>query len=125
MKLYRNTNGQWFGTQADAKAAGADWQMVNVPTDKPNLLQWLNMGAPFEHDLCDAEHQQDQPMRWQIERDADGGAHMTPAKQSNITKPHAWQTIRECAEKADLKDLGVALAVLMNRLDEAADNVRH
>ena len=118
MKLYRNTNGQWFGTQADAKAAGADWQMVNVPTDKPNLLQWLNMGAPFEHDLCDAEEKisshllKSEPLPVTV-------------KTSNITKPHAWQTIRECAEQADLKDLGVALAVLMNRLEDVADNVRH
>ena len=125
MKLYRNKKGQWFGTQAEAKASRYPWTCVNVPTDKPNLLQWLNMGAPFEHDLCDAERAKDQPMRWQIERDADGGAHMVPAQQSNITKPHAWQTIRECAEQADLKDLGVALAVLMDRLDAAADNVRH
>jgi hypothetical protein len=30
-------------------------------------------------------------------------------------------TIRECAEKAALKDLSVALAVYMNRVDEALD----
>lgn len=34
-------------------------------------------------------------------------------------KPHAWTTIRECAENADLKDLSVAMAVFMNRYEEA------
>jgi hypothetical protein len=33
-------------------------------------------------------------------------------------RPHPWTTIRECAEKASLKDLTVALAVYMNRIDE-------
>lgn len=119
MKLYTQ-NGRWVGTQAEAKREFGEVTLVDVPTDKQALLAWLN-----KHNVGGAERAQDQPMRLKIERDADGGAHMVPAQQSNITKPHAWQTIRECAEKADLKDLGVALAVLMDRLDAAADNVRH
>ena len=107
MKLYTQ-NGRWVGTQADAKREFGEVTLVDVPTDKQALLDWLN------------EHQV-------------GGsgaithttAAATPVYQSNLTKPHAWQTIRECAEQADLKDLGVALAVLMNRLEDAADNVRH
>jgi len=119
MKLYTQ-NGRWVGTQAEAKREFGEVNLVDVPTDKQALLDWLN-----EHNVGGSGCAPDQPMRWKIERDADGGAHMSPAPQGNITKPHAWQTIRECAEQADLKDLGVALAVLMNRLDEAADNVRH
>lgn len=50
MKLYRiNTTAgpRWFGTQADAKAGtkelgGGSYEQVEVPTDKPNLLIWLN-----------------------------------------------------------------------------------
>ena len=34
-------------------------------------------------------------------------------------KPHAWTTIRECAESASLKDLSVAMAVFMNRYEDA------
>jgi hypothetical protein len=37
-------------------------------------------------------------------------------------RPHAWVTIRECAEKASLKDLGHALAIYMNRVDELLDD---
>ena len=44
MKLYKNSNGVWAGTQADArKYCGKDYSTVDVPTDKPNLLGFLNL----------------------------------------------------------------------------------
>ena len=44
MKLYKNSEGVWAGTQADArKMCGKDYQTVDVPVDKPNLLQFLNL----------------------------------------------------------------------------------
>ena len=44
MKLYKNSNGVWAGTQADArKYCGKDYQTVDVPTDKPSLLGFLNL----------------------------------------------------------------------------------
>ena len=43
MRLYKNSNGVWAGTQADArKMCGKDYQTVDVPTDKPSLLRFLN-----------------------------------------------------------------------------------
>ena len=43
MRLYKNSNGVWAGTQADArKYCGKDYQTVDVPTDKPSLLMFLN-----------------------------------------------------------------------------------
>ena len=43
MKLYKNSNGVWAGTQADArKMCGKDYQTVDVPVDKPSLLRFLN-----------------------------------------------------------------------------------
>lgn len=43
MRLYTNNQGSWVGTQADAKREfGKDWQEVDVPTDKSNLLAFLN-----------------------------------------------------------------------------------
>lgn len=44
MKLYRSKGSIWTGTQADAKAAqgGNDYESIEVPTDKPSLLTWLN-----------------------------------------------------------------------------------
>ena len=43
MRLYKNSNGVWAGTQADArKYCGKDYSTVDVPTDKPSLLMFLN-----------------------------------------------------------------------------------
>jgi hypothetical protein len=104
MKLYTNAKGQWVGTQAEAKTIGAE--MTDVPTDKPSLLAWLNnkteaanaLGLPVE------------PMPAAVVTE-----RVTTHPQG---RPHPWTTIRECAEKASLKDLTVALAVYMNRIDE-------
>jgi hypothetical protein len=53
MRLYATSNGQWFGTQTEAARAvrelldsgeiGAHWLLVDVPTDKPGLLAYLNV----------------------------------------------------------------------------------
>ena len=44
MKLYKNSNGAWAGTQADArKYLGLGWWTVDVPVDKAGLLQFLNV----------------------------------------------------------------------------------
>ena len=46
MKLYRNSNGVWAGTQADArKMCGKDYMSVDVPVDKPSLLRFLNANS--------------------------------------------------------------------------------
>lgn len=48
MRLYKTDMGGWAGTQADArKLALSDgseglWKQVEVPTDKPGLLAFLN-----------------------------------------------------------------------------------
>ena len=44
MKLYKNSNGVWAGTQADArKMCGKTYSTVDVPVDKAGLLQFLNL----------------------------------------------------------------------------------
>jgi len=44
MRLYQNSKGQWFGTQADARRnSPRDWREVEVPTSKQELLNWLNL----------------------------------------------------------------------------------
>ena len=37
MRLYMNKQGEWVGTQAEAKKISAS--MVDVPVDKPKLLK--------------------------------------------------------------------------------------
>ncbi len=41
MNLYLSNGRAWTGTQKDAKDAGP-FVAVDVPTDKPGLLRWLN-----------------------------------------------------------------------------------
>jgi hypothetical protein len=106
MKLYTNNQGQWVGTQDEARRQfGKDFAMVEVPTSKEALMKWLNKCM-----VVSQAHQQ---------AAVASGAQTVPT--STLMKPHAWQTIKECAEKAPLKDLGVALAVAMNRLAEGAE----
>lgn len=102
MRLYTNMKAEWFGTQADAKAAGVEWWEVNVPVDKPNLLKFLS-GQSFGEPSPEAP------------------TEIPVAHQSTAMKPHPWQSVRHMAESASLKDLGVVLAVIMNRMDELAD----
>ena len=55
MKLYRNSNGVWAGTQADArKYCGKDYRTVDVPTDKTNLLEFLNINKVGDYNINDS-----------------------------------------------------------------------
>jgi hypothetical protein len=54
MKLYETRTGEIVGTQAEAKASGRGWQQVEVPTDKPGLIAYLNNNR---HIPCDLPHE--------------------------------------------------------------------
>lgn len=101
MRLYMNKQGEWVGTQAEAKKIGAN--MVEVPTDKPNLLKWLNT------------------FTGKIDEAAQEVIKNKPKPGGVTQKAHAWDTIRECAEKATINDMTVALAVYMDRVLNIAD----
>jgi len=138
MKLYTNNQGEWAGTQADArKRFKNDMRIIEVPTDKPSLLAFLNenqvgsfdaLGSkPADNQLSDMmggnplDSFPDAPLKFKMSYGPDGDVRLS--RQNPDSHPHRWDTIRECAEKASFKDLGVALAVLMNRLDEVADQI--
>ena len=101
MRLYMNKQGEWVGTQAEAKKIGAN--MVEVPTDKPNLLKWLNTFTS------------------KIDEAAEEVIENKPKPSGVTLKAHRWDTIRECAEKAPINDMTVALAVYMDRVLDIAD----
>ena len=101
MRLYMNKQGEWVGTQAEAKKIGAN--MVEVPTDKPNLLKWLNT------------------FTGKIDEAAKEVIDNKPKPSGVTLKAHRWDTIRECAEKATIDDMTVALAVYMDRVLDIAD----
>ena len=60
MRLYKNSDGVWAGTQADArKMCGKGYTEVDVPTDKPSLLKFLNLnqvGSLTSNDKPDVGH---------------------------------------------------------------------
>jgi len=115
MRLYTNKKAEWFGTQADAKAAGVEWWEVNVPTDKPSLIRFLNgmsaCAGAIEVLRSDAQ-------RVSVDLTSDTPTTAPVVHESTLTKPHPWQTIKECAERAPLRDFPVAIAVYQNRIDE-------
>lgn len=42
MKSYRDSTGKFHRTQADAKASGHPWELVDIPTDHAGLIAWVN-----------------------------------------------------------------------------------
>jgi len=124
MKLYTNNQGEWAGTQADArKRFKNDMRIIEVPTDKPSLLAFLNENQVGSFDALGGKPNNDQLSNMMGGNPLDSFPDVRLTRHNPDSHPHRWATIRECAEKASFKDLGVALAVLMNRLDEVADQV--
>lgn len=54
MRLYETRTGEIVGTQAEAKASGKGWQLVDVPVDKAGLIAHLNSNR---HIPCDLPHE--------------------------------------------------------------------
>ena len=113
MRLYTDTSGNWYGTQADAKRGGNEWKEVDVPTRKEELLAWLNLTGAG----CALWEQEGGSGSTGTRKDPEPTTP-TPQKIYPQGRPHPWTTIRECAEQASLKDLSVALAVFINRYEE-------
>lgn len=80
MILYTQ-NGRWVGTQAEAKREFGEVNLVDVPTDKAALLEWLNFYGV-------------------------GNSYVPPIDSDSVrtavTRPHPWQSVREMAEVAEL-----------------------
>ena len=109
MRLYTDNNGRWAGTQADAKEFGK-FDQVEVPTDKPNLLEFLNKhsvgGDGFRIDAL-----------------VDDDWEMPPAKthpQSCSANPNVYD-VKDAVLNCDRKHLGTALAAIITRLYDEAD----
>ena len=47
MRLYVNSNNQWFGNQDDANAAKSPYELCVVPDDKKGLITFLNNFKAF------------------------------------------------------------------------------
>ena len=119
MRLYKNTDGKWFGTQADANRGRSKWKEVEVPTIKADLINFLN---DYHEQVAEGGSGSTGTRKPIVAPyDPDAPVNQTPEEIQKIYpqgRPHPWTTIRECAEQASLKDLSVALAVFLNRYEE-------
>ncbi|MFZ9079397.1 MAG: hypothetical protein ACO23H_12750 [Alphaproteobacteria bacterium] len=117
MRLYTNNRGAWVGTQAEAKAQfGKDYALVDVPTSKDALMRWLNNCRVVSQ--AHAEAGEMSAHRVSVDLTADTPTAAPAMHESTLTKPHTWQTIKECAERAPLRDFPVAIAVYQNRIND-------
>jgi hypothetical protein len=48
LKTYLDTSGRYHRTQAEAKASGLEFELVEVPTDHAGLVAFLNRQRPVE-----------------------------------------------------------------------------
>ena len=56
MKLYKISSGVWAGTHLDArKYCGKAYSTVDVPTDKPSLLRFLNANKVGSGAIADSQ----------------------------------------------------------------------
>ena len=115
MKLYTDSNGRWAGTQSDAKQFGA-FEQVEVPTDKPTLLEFLNeyrVGAQMDDAVVDY-----------VDALEDFGP--APAKTHPLScsgKPTHWWDVRDVVLNCDRKHLGAALGAIITRIHDEMEEV--
>ena len=113
MKLYTDSKGRWAGTQSDAKQFGkfyGDYETIDVPTDKPNLLAFLNKhsvgGDGFRVDaLVDDD--------WEMPA-------VKTHPQSCSANPNVYD-VRDAVLNCDRKHLGSALAAIISRLHDEVE----
>ena len=103
MKLYSNGLGKWAGTQADAKQFGETYhgiETIDVPTDKPNLLAFLN-----RHEVNNAD------------RLDHGQAH----EESTLKTVKTGWDLKAAADEASLQDLQYVVYKYLMRIDDEFD----
>ena len=101
MRLYTNNKGEWAGTQADAKKLGS-FELVEVPTDKPTLLQFLNEYQVGGSDVISAQMEmvQQQPR------------HPLSCSANDLSAYDVRDVVLNCPKE----HLGQALASIISRL---------
>jgi hypothetical protein len=106
MKLYTDNKGSWTGTQSDAKQLG-EYEQVEVPTDKPTLLEFLNEYQVGAADVVSAQMEMVQQKTHPL---------------SCSGKPTHWWDVRDVVLNCDRKHLGAALGAIISRIhDEMED----
>jgi len=116
MKLYTDNKGAWAGTQADAKHLGEtylDYETIDVPTDKPNLLAFLNKhnvgGVGFRVDAL-------------VDDDREMPAVKTHPQSCSANDLSSYD-VRDVVLNCDKKHLGSALSSIVSRLHDMQEYV--
>ena len=105
MRLYTDNQGNWAGTQADAKQFG-EYEQVEVPTDKPTLLEFLNEYQVGAADVVSAQMEMVQQKTHPL---------------SCSANPNVYD-VRDAVLNCDRKDLGAALGAIISRLHDEVEN---
>jgi predicted trehalose synthase len=105
MKLYTDNKGSWAGTQSDAKQFG-EYEQVEVPTDKPTLLEFLNEYQVGAADVVSAQMEMVQQKTHPL---------------SCSGSPNVYE-VKDAVLNCDRKHLAAALGAIISRIhDEMED----
>ena len=123
MRLYKNTDGQWFGTQADANRGRSKWKEVEVPTIKADLITFLNdyheqvaEGGTGSTGTCKpyvAPYDPDAPAR--LDEPPKQGITCSTYKPASDLNAY---DVRDVVTACDRKHLGQALGAIISRLHD-------
>ena len=113
MRLYTNRKGDWAGTQIDARKWGrrvnsCGFFPVDVPTIKPELLNFLNL-YNVKESIYEARETPSAPL----------AENPQPVVKSIAThRESAWHNINRVAEEAPLSELTTAMNIILLRIQE-------
>lgn len=112
MRLYTDNQGNWAGTQSDAKKFGK-FEQVEVPTDKPTLLEFLNEQRVGDVNLEDigTDKEPPQPLK----------THPQSCSANREYRDPTAHDVRDVVLNCDKKHLGSALAAIITRLYEVIE----
>ena len=113
MRLYTDNKGAWAGTQSDAKEIKGEVHQFDVPTDKPNLLSFLNQNSVGNtKDWAKTVTHIDERIREE-----------TKHPQSCSVNDLSAYDVRDVVLNCDKKHLGSALASIVSRLYDMQEYV--
>ena len=125
MKLYSNGYGEWVGTQADAKQFDRTYhggETIDVPTDKPNLLAFLNRHEVNNAETFSASYRcllESDEVLVEQRRMLAAERHYQSCSANDVSGYDVTDVVLNC----DRKHLGKALAAIISRLHDEVEAV--
>lgn len=134
MDFYRlkQPGSEWFSRQGDAikasKAAGVEWEKVEVPDSKPERLAWLNEnareGATVTVEATEVSEDVPEPVRPSGKEEHCPKCKFTPrqaeAYVNNKKRMFNVQALKEWIEEREGWELATVIEEITHRLSELA-----